>query len=106
MNDGANTQVFRQKNRKAGAGRLQSIRRIYRHSWKNGGSCCALENQETSKRAFAAMMGAFFGFSFTLNPSATKPGRSPCGTGEALTFKTSSRPRRNYARMNASFGRL
>src|SRR5260370_22231557 len=102
MNDGANTQVFRQKNRKAGAGRLQSIRRIYRHSWKNGGSCCALENQVTSKRASAAMMGAFVGFSFTLNHSATKPGRSPCGTGETLTLKTPRKPRENCVRMNAN----
>jgi len=31
INDGVNTQVFLLKNRKVGAGRLQSIRRIYRH---------------------------------------------------------------------------
>src|SRR5258708_4479943 len=80
INDGVNMQVFLLKNRKVGAGRLQSIRRIYRHSWKNSVSCCALENQVTSKRACAVMTGFFVGSSFVSNHSATKPGRSLCGT--------------------------
>src|SRR5258708_7403610 len=75
INDGVNTQDFLLKNRKVGAGRLQSIRRIYRHSWKNSGSCCAVENQVTSKRACAVMTGCFRWFLIRFEPFRDETGK-------------------------------
>src|SRR5271154_1169507 len=59
-----------------------------------------------SKRACAAMMGSFVGFSFASNHSATKPRRSSCGMGSALILKALSKQKRSFGRMNASFGKL